>query len=115
MSDDILAPTQSIVLARQKWLEEAQQGSEPDPYLNKRSTPRYEWYSHLDMRGEQGTSLVATGRNISVGGVQLHCRHEVGPQTRLYLCTYDDPIWVPLRVRHVTQTVNGYLIGAEFE
>jgi hypothetical protein len=103
---------------KQAWLKEARQSAEPDPRLIKRRVSRYTWNVPLEVRaagpGGQVRTYLATARDICATGIQFHCRHDIGLHAQAEICQAGEPVGVPVVIRHQTQTVSGFLIGAEF-
>jgi hypothetical protein len=117
-------PTDQTIATRQlvaEWVTKARHTGKMDVYSGKRDTPRYSWLAPLeitlDRPPELATQFCAAGRDISERGVGLLCRHQVPPETHIWLRPVDegpDSSWAPARVVHCTQTVGGYVIGAVF-
>jgi hypothetical protein len=103
---------------KQAWLDEARQNGEAGPRLIKRRQTRYPWSAPLEVRaagpGGQVRTYLATARDICVTGLQFHCRHDIGLYTQAEVCLAGESVGVPVVIRHQTQTISGFLIGAEF-
>ncbi|MFQ5491274.1 MAG: PilZ domain-containing protein [Phycisphaerae bacterium] len=106
---------------RQRWLESARQDPDTDNFTGKRQHLRFRWPAQLQVHvansaDAEGTAEVCyvTGRDISELGVGFHCRRELQPHTRVDLLVDGEHVKVPAQVRHCTQTVSGFFVGADF-
>lgn len=107
---------------RQRWLESAKDDPIPDNFSTKRQEPRYRWPARLEVHVSksadgEGKSEVCyvTGRDISEAGVGFTCRRELHPQTRVEVVLDGEDVKVSAVIRHCTQTIGGFLVGADFE
>ena len=110
------------VQARQRWLESAKDDPIPDNFSTKRQGPRFRWPARLEIHvsksadGEGRAEVCyVTGRDISEAGVGFKCRRELHPQTHVEVVLDGEDVKVSAVVRHCTQTIGGFLVGADFE
>jgi hypothetical protein len=111
-------PATSASELRRRWLDEARETGIGDTWTSKRRQPRYTWQGKLDVRvtskGGAGEEYIATGRDISTTGIQFFCRQPITPSLNAELRPPGESVGVPVVIRHCTQTLHGYLIGADF-
>lgn len=107
---------------RQRWLESASQDPVPDNFSGKRQFARFRWPAQLEIHisaSEDGEGRAevcyVTGRDISEVGVGFHCRRELLPFTLVQVLLDGEEVKVPAIVRHCTQTIGGFLVGADFQ
>ena len=100
------------------WLREAERIGQIDGYMGRRRWVRYSWHVPLEIdtkdRFNRPVILLATGRDISTGGLGVHCRTKLPAMSVVSVRRFDQKSAVQVRVMHCTQTVNGYRIGMEF-
>jgi len=112
------APDQDAAEIRTQWLQEAQQTGVSDTFTSKRQQPRYTWRAQLDVRLRTATGLadplIAQARDISETGLMFFCRDRIAPSSKGEVSLASESKSVPILFRHCTQTLGGYLIGADF-
>ena len=115
-----MALTQTVVGCPtiEAWLAEAKLTGHIDGYLGRRRWVRYSWHVPLEIdtkdRFNRPVILLATGRDISTGGLGVHCRTKLPAMSIVSVRRFNQESAVQVRVMHCTQTVNGYRIGMEF-
>ncbi len=98
------------------WLEElrASGGMELDAYFGKRKEPRFHvWCEALELRVDDEI-IVARGENLTSHGVGFVCKQSLSQSAELEMRRVGERAWVPIRVRHCTQTIGSFKIGARF-
>lgn len=102
-----------------RWLDDARETGTADAYAGKRRWVRYQWEAPVTVSvigGKRGQPpQYAYTRDISRGGIGFKCRQKVAPMSMIRVMRDDTGETLCGRVRHCTSTVNGYLIGLEFE
>ncbi len=103
------------------WLTEYCESGEAneDSYLGKRTSTRYfEWSEPLEIR-HKGRTLIARGSSLSTEGVGFVCkqRFDKRDEADIRRCGDEDDAtsWVPIVIRHATQTIGGFKVGARFK
>ena len=103
---------------KRQWLEEARETGEDDIYAGKRQQQRFTWHAQLEIRVTSGRghreTYFAYGRDISEAGIRFFSKQLIEPGTEATVVTPGQTGGVAVVIRHCTQTVNGYLIGADF-
>ncbi len=118
MPDATTDNTNEPLRLKMQWLEEAREGEHADGFAGKRGEPRFPWTVPLDVRStgpDDRQTYLGTACDISATGLRFHCRKRIGIAVPIEIVAYGETVGVPAIVRHVTRTVNGYLVGAEFE
>ena len=111
-------PQPDAAAIRQEWLKQARQTHVVDTFASKRQKPRFAWRAQLDVRvplggGEIDIRMVSA-RDISETGLMLFCREKSAPSTDVDISLAGETDIVSAVIRHCTQTLGGYLIGADF-
>ena len=103
-------------------MESAKNDPVPDNFSTKRKGPRFRWPAQLEIHVSKSADgegreevCYVTGRDISENGVGFHCRRELHPLTEVEVLLDGEDVRVPAVVRHCTQTIGGFLVGADFE
>ena len=111
-------PRPDAAAIRREWLEQARQTHVVDTFASKRQKPRFAWRAQLDVRvplgGGQIDIRMVSARDISESGLMLFCREKIAPSTNMDVSLAGGTDSVPAVIRHCTQTLGGYLIGADF-
>ena len=98
------------------WLEDIrlEEETEPDSYSGKRSEPRWHpWCESIEIRTDDAI-VFARGENLSLHGVGFVCKREIPPGATVHIKCEGETTWIPVIIRHSTQTVGSYKIGAKF-
>jgi PilZ domain-containing protein len=101
--------------ARQ-WLNDLRRDGEAelDSYSGKRKSPRFHpWIVPLEIRMDDEI-FIAHGENLSLEGVGFVCKARVGRGDVVDIRRTGDNEWLQVRVRHATQTIGSYKVGATF-
>ena len=102
----------------QQWLQEARQAGHTDRLTRQHRDPRTAWHAPLEVhvlpRCGDPKSCYATAHDISAGGIGFKCQKPIPPYTRIYVCRAGETAGVPAMSLECTQTLAGYIIGAEF-
>ncbi len=105
----------------QKLVKSAQEQGTPDRYTGKRRWMRFTVGMRLEITTDPGIpsdSIHVTMQNVSDGGFAFWSKRELKPHTYLFVREFSaegDREWVAAQVRHCTNGIRGYLVGAEFE
>lgn len=112
------SPEQPAGDIQRQWMENARQSGEADVYAGKRQQERVSWFPQLEVRvpaaGDQTRVYLASGHDISDGGVRFFCRQPIELFANVEMKVEGEEASVRVTVRHCTRTFNGYLIGADF-
>ena len=89
-------------------------GAEPDSFIGKRWEPRWRpWCESIEIRTDD--EIVAAHReNLSLRGVGFVCDKEIPPGTTVHIKCGGENTWIPVIIRHSTQTAGSYKTGAKF-
>ena len=111
-------PEQPAGDTQRQWMQDARHSGEADVYAGKRHQERFSWFPQLEVRvpaaGGQTRAYIASGHDISDGGVRFFCRQPIELFANVEISVEGEEDSVPVTVRHCTRTFNGYLIGADF-
>ncbi len=102
-----------------QWLDEAQETGRADSYAGKRCAVRYtlEVPVLVEVIGEGSRTAPQYGysRDVSRGGMGVKCRQRIATMSRVRVTREDTNEALYGRIRHCTTTLNGFIIGIEFE
>lgn len=102
-----------------QWLDEAHQTGQSDSYAGKRRTVRYTLEAPVLVEiidaGPRTAPQYGYCRDISRGGMGVKCRQRIATMSRVRVTREDTDEAVYGRIRHCTATLNGFIIGIEFE
>ncbi|HUU84532.1 MAG TPA: hypothetical protein VM243_13620 [Phycisphaerae bacterium] len=111
-------PDRPMPETRREWIQTARQTGEADTFAGKRRQERFTWFPQLEVRmttrSGQTETLLASGHDISEGGVRFFCRIPMDVFTKVEVVVEGEADGVAVLVKHCTRTFNGYLIGADF-
>ncbi len=103
----------------QDWVRVAGRDGQADNYLGKRAHVRTTWTASLAIRiltgPDKGKVVMAKARDVSLGGVGFVSRLKIDQHTRLEICAGNNARSVVGRVTHQTRTLNGFIVGVEFD
>ena len=102
-----------------QWLDEAHQTGRADSYAGKRRTVRYTLEAPVLVKvigaGSRTAPQYGYTRDISRGGMGVKCRQRIATMSRVRVTREDTNQTVYGLIRHCTATLNGFIIGIEFE
>ncbi len=102
----------------EQWLADfhAAGSAEEDNYLAKRTSPRFvDWSEPLEIKF-RGKTTIGRGMNLNQHGVGFLCKHRFkrGDEAEIRRDGDGQDCWVPIIVRHATQTIGQFKVGAIF-
>jgi hypothetical protein len=102
----------------ERWVEEARQACQGDPWPGKRGEQRYRWSAPLEVlvpaASGAAQTVLATANDVSAVGIGFRCRQELPQFATVEIRVAGEAVGVAATVKQVTRTVNGFTIGAEF-
>lgn len=105
----------------QRLVGEAEAGGAPDAYAGKREHPRFAEGMQLEITTDPsrpGGAWPVTMHNVSESGFAFRSRQNLCAGQTIYVREFNPdapPPWLRARVRHRTQSLQGFLFGASFE
>ena len=118
MSTLKLAPQVSEAALARQWPQEARRTDRTDTYAGQRRYRRTTWEAALEVQVSLGPGRTetryASARDISAGGIGFRRRQRIPPCAAVRVCLAGQAEGVRAMIMHCTQSLGGYLIGAEF-
>jgi len=103
------------------WLLRAREQGDPDVFLAKRHSPRYEYRMPVEVLVEDADPpepICAQTYTISGGGASITCHAEIPVSTRVRICEWpasENSAWIPARVIRCEPSLRGYMIGIKWD
>jgi hypothetical protein len=116
-----LKPVAACGPAVARLIQVAKTRGSADVYAERRRTKRVAEGIPLEVTFDplnESASFAVTMRDISEGGVSFWSTGEMDLGVKLHVREFSpgkSPSWIPVRVKHCTMAVRGYLVGAAFE
>jgi hypothetical protein len=102
-----------------QWLDEGRHTGRADTYAGKRRSVRYTLQAPVLVEvigaGPGTAPQYGYSRDVSRGGMSVKCRQRIATMSRVRVTREDTNQAVCGRIRHCTTTLNGFIIGIEFE
>jgi hypothetical protein len=113
-----LTPTVGNATQAQQWLLEALETGEMDMLCRRHQDPRTTWREPLEVHvcsaGKRTEIHYAKACDIARGGIAFLVRQELPAFTSVLVCRAGEMVGVPAVTVNSTQTLQGFIIGAEF-
>jgi hypothetical protein len=113
-----LTPTVGDATQAREWLDEASETGETDTQTRRHRDPRTTWRVPLEIHvcsaGKRMETHYATACDIALGGIGFLVREALPAFTSILVCRAGEMVGVPAVTVDSTQTLQGFIIGAQF-
>jgi hypothetical protein len=97
-----------------RWLRDACESGQSDPYRYRRSKTRFSWNVPLELLCGH-VLLGGQAHDLSGQGVAFTCECPLPANAQIHIRRIGEEGWVPIRVTHCKETSEGFIIGGRFD